>query len=170
MRELIRGTRRFIAVTTVIGLATGAVDALILWWLGIPVALLWGVLVFVTNYIPYIGFWIGAAPPAILAVLVGGVQLFVIVLVVLLVVNFVLTSLVQPYYVGDAVDLSITLVLVSLVFWAWLLGAVGAILAVPLTLFVKCLLVDADPRARWASAFLGAGPKIDRREKGDVES
>ena len=153
------GTRRFIAVTTVIGLITGAVDAVILWWLGIPVAVLWGVLVFVTNYIPYIGFWIGAAPPAILALLVGGFPLFLVVLAVFLVVNFVLTSLVQPYYVGDAVDLSISLVLVSLVFWAWMIGPVGAVLAVPLTLFAKCLLVDADPRASWASALIGAAPR-----------
>lgn len=151
------GTRRFITVTTVIGLITGAVDAVILWSLGIPVALLWGVLVFITNYIPYIGFWIGAAPPAVLALLTGGVPLFVAVVAVFLVVNFVLTSLVQPYYVGDAVDLSISVVLVSLVFWAWLIGPVGAVLAVPLTLFVKCLLIDADPRTSWASALIGAG-------------
>lgn len=151
------GTRRFITVTTAIGLITGAVDAVILWWLGIPVAVLWGVLVFVTNYIPYIGFWIGAAPPAVLALLVGGVPLLLVVVVVFLVVNFVLTSLVQPYYVGDAVDLSISVVLVSLIFWAWLLGPVGAVLAVPLTLFVKSLLVDDAPEAGWARALLGAG-------------
>ncbi|MHC1562543.1 AI-2E family transporter [Actinomycetospora sp. C-140] len=152
------GTRRFITVTTMIGLITGAVDAVILWWLGIPVAVLWGVLVFVTNYIPYLGFWIGAAPPAILALLVARPPLLVAVIVVFLVVNFVLTSLVQPYYVGDAVDLSISLVLISLVFWAWLLGPVGAVLAVPLTLFVKCLLVDDDPSAQWVQALVGAKP------------
>jgi predicted PurR-regulated permease PerM len=152
-----RGTRRFIGVTTVIGLATGLVDAVILWLLGVPLAALWGVLVFLTNYIPYLGFWIGLVPPAILALLVGGWPLLLVVLAVFLVVNFVLTSLVQPHYVGDAVDLSVTVVLLSLVFWAWLLGPAGAVLAVPLTLFVKCLLVDLDPDARWAATWLASG-------------
>ena len=92
-----------------------------------------------------------------------GVQAgFVVVVVVFLVVNFVLTSLVQPYYVGDAVDLSISVVLISLVFWAWLIGPIGAVLAVPLTLFVKCLLIDADPRASWATALIGAGGSAPR--------
>ncbi|WP_308191026.1 AI-2E family transporter [Pseudonocardia terrae] len=57
-----RSTRRFIAVTTVIGLVTGAVDAVFLWAVGVPLAVLWGVLVFLTNYIPYLGFWIGLHP------------------------------------------------------------------------------------------------------------
>lgn len=151
------GTRRFVGVTTVIGLTTGLIDAVVLWFLGVPLAVLWGILVFITNYIPYIGFWIGFAPPAVLSLLVGGWQLFLIVLAVFLVVNFILTSVVQPYYVGDAVDLSVTVVLVSLVLWAWLLGSVGAVLAVPLTLFVKILLLDLDPRAGWASALIGTG-------------
>ncbi|MCE0767630.1 AI-2E family transporter [Pseudonocardia kujensis] len=87
----------------------------------------------------------------------GPRALLLVVLAVFLVVNFILTSLVQPYYVGDAVDLSVTVVLVSLVFWAWLTGPAGAVLAVPLTLFAKCLLVDLDPDARWAAAWLGSG-------------
>ena len=72
------------------------------------------------------------------------------------VVNFVLTSVIQPKYVGDAVGISVSLTLVALVFWGWLLGTVGAVLAVPLTLFAKALLVDVDPQVRWANAILGS--------------
>jgi predicted PurR-regulated permease PerM len=81
-----------------------------------------------------------------------------VVVVVFLVVNFLLTSVVQPKFVGDAVGLSVSVTLIALVFWAWLLGPLGAVLAVPLTLLVKVLLVDADPRARWMNALVGSTP------------
>ena len=71
-------------------------------------------------------------------------------------VNFVLTSVIQPKYVGDAVGISVSLTLVALVFWGWVLGTIGAVLAVPLTLFAKALLVDVNPRVRWANAILGS--------------
>lgn len=158
LRRFAHGTRRFLVVTTVVGLVTGLVDAVVLAALGVPLAVLWGLLVFITNYIPYIGFWIGFAPPVLLALLAGGPAQALAVSVVFVVVNFVLTSLVQPRFVGNAVGLSVSVTLVALVFWAWLLGPLGAVLAVPLTLLVKQLLVDADPRARWADALLGAAP------------
>lgn len=160
LRGFTGSTRRFLAVTTVIGLATGLVDAVVLALLGIPAAILWGLLVFVTNYIPYLGFWIAVGPPAVLALLVGGWPLFAVVLAVFLVVNFVLTSLVQPYFVGDVVGVSVTVTVVALVLWGWLLGPVGAVLAVPLTLLAKAVLVDGDPRALWAEALLGSSKRV----------
>jgi predicted PurR-regulated permease PerM len=83
----------------------------------------------------------------------------VIVILVYGVLNFVLQSLIQPRFIGDAVGLSVTVTFVALVFWAWLLGPLGAILAIPLTLLAKGLLVDIDPRARWADALLRASAK-----------
>jgi AI-2 transport protein TqsA len=152
------GTRRYMAVNTVFGLLVGAVDAVALALLGVPLALLWGLLAFITNYIPYVGFWVGLVPPMILALLVGGWPLTLTVVAIYLVVNFVLTSLVQPRFIGDAVGLSVTVVLIGLVFWGWLLGPVGAVLATPLTLLAKVLLVDVDPRAHWANALIGSAP------------
>ncbi len=149
-------TRRYVAVNTIFGVLTGLVDAIALALLGIPLALLWGLLVFITNYIPYIGFWIALVPPALLALLIGGWNLMLVVVALFMVVNFVLTSLIQPKYVGDAVGISVTVTLVALVLWGWLLGAIGAVLAVPLTLLAKALLVDIDPHARWANALLGS--------------
>ena len=151
-----RQTRRYMGVNTVFGLVTGLVDWVMLALLGVPLALLWGLLVFITNYIPYIGFWIGLVPPVLLALLTGGWELAAIVFALYTVVNFVLTSVIQPKYVGDAVGISVSLTLVALVFWGWVLGTIGAILAVPLTLFVKALLVDVDPGVRWTNAILGS--------------
>ena len=87
-----------------------------------------------------------------------------------LVVNFVLTSLVQPHFVGDAVGLSITVTFLALVFWGWLLGPVGAVLAVPLTLLVKAVLVDSDPRAGWAAALAGLAAAPDPEPDPSVPS
>jgi AI-2 transport protein TqsA len=151
------GTRRFLVVTTVFGLLTAVVDTVALVALGVPLAVLWGLLAFITNYIPYVGFFIGIVPPAVLALLEGGWPRFLLVVGVYIVVNFVLCSLVQPRYIGDAVGLSLTVVFLSLGFWAWMLGPLGAVLAVPLTLLVKAVLVDAHPSASWMSTLLGAG-------------
>ncbi len=152
------GTRKYLVVTTVFGLIVAAVDTVALALLAIPQAILWGVLAFVTNYVPNVGFFLGLIPPALLALLVGGWPLLVWVVVIYCVVNFVVQSLIQPRVVGDAVGLSATVTFVSLVFWAWIVGPLGALLAVPLTLLTKTVLVDIDPRARWAQAWLRAQP------------
>lgn len=150
------GTRRYLLVTTVFGLVVAALDTLALALIGIPLAVTWGLLSFVTNYIPNVGFLIGLAPPAVLGLLIGGVPKMMIVIACYGLFNFVLQSLIQPRFVGDAVGLSVTVTFVALIFWAWLLGPLGAILAIPATLLVKALLVDIDPKAQWADALVRA--------------
>ena len=131
--------------------------------------MLWAVLAFITNYIPNVGFLIGLVPPALLALLTLGLPrdarwsspIYCV-------LNFVIQSLIQPRYVGDSVGLATTTTFVALVFWAWLLGPLGALLAIPLTLLVKALLVDVDPAARWANALAGslaAEPRPPRRHR-----
>jgi predicted PurR-regulated permease PerM len=68
--------------------------------------------------------------------------------------SFVIQSLVLPKFVGDAVGLSVTLTFLSLVYWTFVIGPLGALLAVPLSLFVKALLVDADPDSRWLDRLI----------------
>ena len=152
-------TRRYLVVSTVFGLIVALLDTIALAWLGLPVALLWGLLAFITNYIPNIGFVIGVIPPAVIGLLEGGPKLMISVIVIYSVLNVVIQSVIQPKIVGDAVGLSGTITMVSLVFWAYTLGAIGALLAVPLTLFVKALLIDADPRSQWLIPLMsGAAP------------
>jgi AI-2 transport protein TqsA len=148
------GTRRYLVVTTVFGLVVAVLDGIALATLGVPLAVLWGVLAFITNYIPNVGFVFGLVPPALLALLAGGPRLMVIVIVVYIVLNFVIQSLIQPRFVGDSVGLSASVTFVTLLFWTWVLGPLGAVLAIPLTLLAKALLVDIDPSARWADALL----------------
>jgi predicted PurR-regulated permease PerM len=115
-------------------------------------------LAFITNYIPNVGFVVGLVPPAILALLEGGPWLMLLVIAVYSVLNFLIQSVIQPKYVGESVGLSGSLTFLSLVFWGWTLGALGALLAVPLSLLAKSMLVDADPESRWLSNLLSGGP------------
>ena len=153
------GTRQYLLVTTVFGLIVAVLDSIALALLGIPLAITWGLLSFITNYIPNIGFILGVIPPALLGLLTGGPKLMVIVIVVYCVLNTVIQSVIQPRFIGDAVGLSVTVTFVVLFFWSWLLGPLGAILAIPLTLLAKALLVDIDPQAKWADALLRASAK-----------
>ncbi|MFT4295859.1 MAG: AI-2E family transporter [Micropruina sp.] len=147
--------RRYWVVNTIFGLAVALINMGILAWLQIPLVLTWGILSFVTAYIPNIGFIIGMVPPALMALLARDVQTMVIMVAAYVVVNFIASMVIQPKVTGDAVGLNITTTFISLVFWALIIGPLGAILAVPLTLFFKAVLFDADPRTRWVSVFLG---------------
>jgi AI-2 transport protein TqsA len=136
-------------------------DGFALWMIGIPLPALWALLSFVTNYIPNIGFVLGLVPPALLGLLDGGVTTMLWVVAVYSIVNFVLQSLVQPKIVGDTVDLSVTVSFVAVIAWTWLIGGLGAVLAVPLTLLVKALLVDAAASDSWR-ALLASNSGVPR--------
>ena len=153
----VAGTRSYLLVSTMFGLIVAAVDAGFLWLVGVPLPLLWGLLAFITNYIPNVGFIIGVVPPALLALLQGGPGLMVIVIVGYSVINFVIQSIIQPKVMADAVNLSLTLTFLSLIFWAFVIGPMGAVLAIPLTLLTKALLLDVDPNTRWMSSLLAGG-------------
>ncbi|MBM7774319.1 putative PurR-regulated permease PerM [Actinokineospora baliensis] len=159
-------TRRYFVVTTIFGLIIAVLDTVALAWTGIPLAVLWGLLSFVTNYIPNIGFILGVAPPALLGLLTEGPKGMLLVISIYVVINFVVQSLIQPRFVGDAVGLSTVLTFVSLVFWSWVLGVLGLLLAIPATLLAMALLVDTDPRADWAAALLGAPEREPSTRKG----
>jgi predicted PurR-regulated permease PerM len=75
-------------------------------------------------------------------------------------VNVVIQSVIQPRYVGSAVGLSTTLTFMSLVFWTWVLGPLGALLAVPMSLLFKAILVQADPDARWLDPLISGDPDV----------
>lgn len=158
MTSFAQGTRTYLGVSAVFGLIVAAIDATMLWALGIPGALVWGALAFVTNFIPNIGFVIGLVPPAIVALLEGGPSLALVVVVLYCAVNLVIQTIVQPRYVGSAVGLSTTLTFLSLVFWAWVLGPIGALLAVPMSLLVKAVLVEADPDGGWRGPLISGVP------------
>ncbi len=152
------GTRSYMAVSAVFGLIVAVIDGAVLYFLDVPGAFVWAVLAFVTNFIPNIGFVIGVIPPALIGLLEGGPVLMLTVIGLYSVINFVIQSIIQPRVVGDSVGLSPTLTFLSLVFWTWVIGPVGALLAVPLSLLTRALLVEADPGRRWALPVIAGKP------------
>jgi predicted PurR-regulated permease PerM len=157
-----RNTRRYIVVTTVFGFAVAVVDTIALVILGIPLPLLWGLLSFLTNYVPNIGFFLGLMPPTLLALLVGGPATALLVILIYTVANFLLQSVIQPVIVGDAVGLSVTVTFLSVIVWTVILGPLGAVIAIPLTLFVHAVLIGQDPGRRWARTLLAGASGAER--------
>lgn len=144
--------RHYYVINTVFGAAVALLDGLVLWGLGVPGALVWAVLAFVTNYIPSIGFVIGLVPPVLLALVTSGWGTALVVLAAYCVINVVLQTFVQPRFVSQAVRLNLTLTFFSVVFWTAVLGPLGAILSIPMTLLARMILLESNDRAafgRW---------------------
>ncbi|MFX4272012.1 AI-2E family transporter [Propionibacteriaceae bacterium Y1685] len=154
-----QGVRRYWLVSTIFGLIVAIFDVVALYIIGVPMALLWGLVSFITNFIPNIGFVLGLVPPALLALLDGGVGKMVAVIIVYSVLNVVIQVIIQPKFTGDAVGVTTAISFLSLAFWAFVLGPLGALLALPMTLLVKTMLVDGDPRAQWVNAFISSNPR-----------
>ena len=153
------GIRRYWVVTTIFGLIVALINGGVIVALGISLPIVWVVLTFITNYIPNIGFVIGLVPPALLALVEKGPTTALLVVILFSVVNFILQSLIQPKFTGDAVGITPTVSFISLLVWAWVFGALGALIALPATLTVKALLIDPDPRMRWINAFISNDPE-----------
>lgn len=153
------GVRRYWVVTTVFGLIVALLDVVALAVIGVPMIWVWGVLSFLTNYIPNVGFVLGMVPPALLGLVEGGWPAFFAVVISYSVLNFVIQSIIQPKFTGDAVGVIPTVSFLSLLFWAWVLGWMGTILALPATLLLKAILIDADPQSRWLNSLIASDLK-----------
>ncbi|WP_431278236.1 AI-2E family transporter [Leifsonia poae] len=150
-----RNVRRYMVVTAALGIVQGLINGFALVILGVPAALLWAILSFLCSFIPNVGYFVALIPPLVFGYLTGGWGTVIAVIVVYGLINAVVQSIVQPKVVGNAVALSQTLTFFSVLFWAVVIGPIGAILAVPLTLFVRAILIDADPGARIWRAPIG---------------
>jgi AI-2 transport protein TqsA len=147
--------RRYMVVTTLLGIVQGVLNTIALWILGVPAALLWGILAFLCSFIPNVGYFVALVPPLVFGYLIGGWGTVIAIIVVYGIINAVVQSIVQPKVVGNAVALSQTLTFFAVLFWAVVLGPIGAILAIPITLLVRAVLVDSDPRARMWRPVIG---------------
>jgi predicted PurR-regulated permease PerM len=147
--------RRYMVWTTLLGLLQGFINFIALIILGVPGAFIWGLLAFLCSFIPNVGYFLALIPPVIFGALVGGWPTAIAVIVVYALINAVVQTVIQPRVIGNAVSLSQTITFFSVLLWAAVLGPIGAILAIPLTLLVRLLLVDTDPRMHWVRPILG---------------
>lgn len=149
------GVRRYMVAATALGVLQSTMNWIALVVLQVPAAFLWALLSFICSFIPNVGYFIAIIPPTIFGFLVGGWPTGVGVILVYGVINFIVQSIVQPLLVSNVVALNQTITFVSVLFWAAVIGPIGAILAVPLSLLVRTILLDADPRMRWFRPLTG---------------
>ncbi|BDH45782.1 pheromone autoinducer 2 transporter [Salmonella enterica subsp. enterica serovar Choleraesuis] len=140
----------YLVLKTVVSLATGIIIWAWLSWLDIRFAFVWGLAAFALNYIPNIGSVLAAIPPLAQVMLFGTAQDTLWVLIGYLTINMVVGNMIEPRLMGRGLGLSTLIVFLSLIFWGWLLGPVGMLLSVPLTIAVKITLEQSSSGARVA--------------------
>lgn len=166
-QQLFENINSYLVMKTWVSLLTGLLAGLLCAAVGVDFPVLWGVLAFVLNYIPNIGSILAAAPPMLLALLRLGGGSALAVIVGYAVINSVLGNIVEPRVFGNGLGLSPFVVLLSLVFWGWVLGPLGMLLSVPLTMAVK-MAMEPDPETRWIAVLLGPGPPAAESEPEEV--
>jgi predicted PurR-regulated permease PerM len=144
------------AIKTLVSLATGILVTIALAIIGVDYPILWGLLAFLLNFIPTFGSILAAVPPVLLAVVQLGVGEAFFIAIFYVLVNVIVGSVLEPRFMGRGLDLSSLVVFLSLVFWGWILGPVGMLLSVPLTIMVKIALENSED-TRWIGVMLGAG-------------
>ncbi|KGK00128.1 AI-2E family transporter [Thalassotalea sp. ND16A] len=152
--KFLSSVNKYIAIKTWVSIATGCLVSLMLWIIGLDFFLLWGVLAFLLNYIPNIGSIIAAVPAVLLALLQLNPAAALAIAAGFMLINTVMGNVVEPRYLGKGLGLSTLVVFLSLIFWGWLLGTVGMLLSVPLTMIIKIAL-ESSAEAKWFSMMLG---------------
>jgi predicted PurR-regulated permease PerM len=164
-----RNVNRYLAIKTLVSVATGVTAGIWLAILGVDFAVLWGILAFLLNYIPNIGSIIAAVPPAMLALVQLGPGSALLVLAGYAVINGVLGNVVEPRVLGQGLGLSTLVVFVSLLVWQWVFGPVGMLLSVPLTMTLKIAL-ESNSETRWVAVVLGSGREVANLSAGGDEN
>ena len=164
IERFLAAVNNYIAIKTLVSLATGCIVSIMLWAFGLDFYLLWGVLAFLLNYIPNIGSIIAAVPPMTLAILQLGIGEAGLIGLGYVMINMVMGNIVEPRYLGKGLGLSTLVVFLSLIFWGWLLGTVGMLLSVPLTMILKIGL-ENSPEGRWLAVMLSDEQEVCEKSK-----
>ncbi len=163
--EITSGVNRYLGIKSLTSLATGIVIFIWLFVQGVDFPVMWGVFAFLLNYIPNIGSIIAAVPAVLLALIQLGPLAAGISALGFLIVNILVGSVIEPKVMGQGTGLSVLVVFLSLAFWGWVLGPVGMLLSVPLTMAVKIALSNRDS-TKWLSILLGSNKEASRLLKG----
>ncbi len=153
------GLQRYLGIKTVVSLVTGIAAGLFCAIVGLDFPLLWGVLAFMLNYVPSIGSLIAAIPPVLLALVQLGPTHAAIIAAGYFAINITIGGIIEPRVMGRGLGLSTLVVFLSLVFWGWVFGIVGALLSVPLTMTLKIALESSD-RTSSIAVLLGEAERV----------
>jgi len=158
--------RHYMSILTGVNFLVGLGDTVFLLYLGVDYALLWGLLAWFMGYIPSIGFIIALIPPVLMAYVQYGLQTALVVLVGYIVINGGVQNFIQPKIMGQGLKISPVVVFVGLFVWGFLLGGIGAILAVPMTLLVLMIMENFEGTRMLAvlMRYTGEEKKEERQE------
>jgi AI-2 transport protein TqsA len=166
VQQFTEEVRQYVNIMTVINFLVAIGDTILLAILGIPFAMLWGVLAFFMGFIPSIGWWISLIPPFLIAWSQFGIGTAVVVLVAYILINGGVQNIVQPKMMGKGLRISPLVVFISVIFWATVLGGMGALIAVPMTMIVMKVLEHYES-TRWIAALMRVGSGTDEEETGE---
>ncbi len=155
---VVREIQRYLGLKSIMSLATGALIALWVWWMGLDFPLFWGLIAFLFNYVPTVGSIIAAVPAMLLALVQLDLGSTFMVGVGYLAVNTVIGNFIDPNVLGRGLSLSPLVVVLSILFWGWLLGIVGLLLAPILTMVLR-ITAENVPGLQWLAVILGPVPK-----------
>jgi len=156
----LKSVRRYVSLKSMVSLLTGVLVGLWLWYMDVDNVLFMAILAFFLNFVPNIGSIIAAIPGILLAFIQFGPGPSAVVGVGYIVINVGVSNTIEPRFMGQGLGLSPLIIIVSLIFWGWLIGPVGMLLSIPLTMVVKFLL-EQDEKTKPIAAFLGLPPKSD---------
>ncbi|MCB9764843.1 MAG: AI-2E family transporter [Alphaproteobacteria bacterium] len=163
LTEAAVAVQKYLAIKTVISLATGLILGIWTWAMGLDFPFLWGLTAFVLNYIPNIGSILAAIPATLLAAVLNGPGNALGVLLGYLVVNVSIGSFMEPRLMGRRLGMSPLVVFLSLIFWGWLWGPAGMLLSVPLTVMVKIVLEHRED-TRWLGILMGPAREAEEAQ------
>jgi AI-2 transport protein TqsA len=148
--------QRYLGYKILISFSTGVVVTLTLWFFNVPFALLWGTTAFILNLAPYVGSIIASIPPVIITLLESGsIGKTIIVAVVITTIQMTIGNLIEPMVMGRRLDLSPLLILLSLIFWGWMWGAIGMLLAIPIMAALKIAFEQIEA-TRFLAVLMGS--------------
>ncbi len=153
--EITANVKRYLSIKTLFSLITGLLVTLWLYLFDVDFPLLWGLIAFLLNYVPNIGSIIAAVPAVLLAFVQFGLSRALIVAAGYVAINIVIGSILEPRFMGRGLGLSTLVVFVSLVFWGWVLGPIGMLLSVLLTMIIK-IAMESREETRWIGILLGS--------------
>jgi len=158
--KFLQSVKDYLAIKTLVSLGTGLVIGIWLYVLGVNHFLLWAVLAFLLNFIPNIGSIIAAVPAVLLALVQLGPAVAGLTALGYVVSNTVMGNVIEPRFMGKGLGLSTLVVFLSLIFWGWLLGTVGMLLSVPLTMIVKMGL-ESSASSSWFAMLLSSDDEVE---------
>jgi predicted PurR-regulated permease PerM len=155
-----RSANRYLFINTLVSAGTGLTIGIWLSILGADYPVLWGTLAFLLNYVPNIGSIIASVPAVLLVLLQLGVDSAILAILGYLIVNVVISNILEPKLMGKGMSLSTLVVFLSLVFWGWVLGPMGMILSVPINSMVKIAL-ESSENTKGFAVILGSGTEVE---------